>query len=141
MLQGTDWVSRDPHRSGAAARSPSWHTAVRGDRGPAAHHRGYQVIQQLPGIGPVPAAAIIAGIGDVTRFNNTGELLLGRPDPASASPAPWCSTACATGRSAACSKTPKTQQAYQEQDTPVTHARTQAEPGKLPSTWPHSLQG
>ena len=30
----------------------------------------------------MPAAAIIAGIGDVTRFDNTGELLLGRPDPA-----------------------------------------------------------
>jgi transposase len=29
--------------------------------------RGYQVIQQLPGIGPVLAAVIIAEIGDVTR--------------------------------------------------------------------------
>jgi len=31
-----------------------------------AQHRGYRVIQQLPGIGPVLAAAIIAEIGDVT---------------------------------------------------------------------------
>ena len=34
--------------------------------------RGYQVIQQLPGIGPVLAAIIIAEIGDVTRFKNAG---------------------------------------------------------------------
>jgi len=30
--------------------------------------RGYQVIQQLPGIGPVLAAVIVAEAGDVTRF-------------------------------------------------------------------------
>jgi transposase len=36
--------------------------------------RGYQVIQQLPGIGPVLAAVIIAEIGDVTRFGNPGQL-------------------------------------------------------------------
>jgi transposase len=36
--------------------------------------RGYQVIQQLPGIGPVLAAVIIAEIGDVTRFRNAGQL-------------------------------------------------------------------
>jgi transposase len=36
--------------------------------------RGYQVIQQLPGIGPVLAAVIIAEIGDVTRFGNAGQL-------------------------------------------------------------------
>src|SRR6266536_598961 len=36
--------------------------------------RGYQVIQQLPGIGPVLAAVIIAEIGDVTRFSNAGQL-------------------------------------------------------------------
>jgi transposase len=36
--------------------------------------RGYQVILQLPGIGPVLAAVIIAGIGDVTRFRSTGQL-------------------------------------------------------------------
>jgi transposase len=36
--------------------------------------RGYQVIQQLPGIGPVLAAVIIAEIGDVTRFRNPGQL-------------------------------------------------------------------
>ena len=39
-----------------------------------AGHRGYQVIQQLPGIGPVLAAVIIAEIGDVTRFKNAGQL-------------------------------------------------------------------
>jgi transposase len=36
--------------------------------------RGYQVIQQLPGIGPVLAAVIVAEIGDVTRFQNAGQL-------------------------------------------------------------------
>ena len=36
--------------------------------------RGYQVIQQLPGTGPVLAAVITAEIGDVTRFSNAGQL-------------------------------------------------------------------
>jgi transposase len=36
--------------------------------------RGYQVIQELPGIGPVLAAVIIAEIGDVTRFGTAGQL-------------------------------------------------------------------
>jgi len=36
--------------------------------------RGYQVIQQLPGIGPVLAAVIVAEIGEVTRFNNAARL-------------------------------------------------------------------
>jgi len=36
--------------------------------------RGYQVIQQLPGIGPVLAAVIVAEIGDITRFKNAGQL-------------------------------------------------------------------
>jgi len=36
--------------------------------------RGYQVIQQLPGIGPVLAAVIVAEIGDITRFRNAGQL-------------------------------------------------------------------
>ncbi|HWG13101.1 MAG TPA: IS110 family transposase [Streptosporangiaceae bacterium] len=36
--------------------------------------RGYQVIQQLPGIGPVLAAVIIAEIGTVTRFGNAAQL-------------------------------------------------------------------
>src|SRR6266487_5082914 len=40
----------------------------------AAGDRGYQVIQQLPGIGPVLAAVIIAEIGDVTRFSNAAQL-------------------------------------------------------------------
>jgi transposase len=35
---------------------------------------GYQVIQQLPGIGPVHAAVIIAEIGDVTRFKPAARL-------------------------------------------------------------------
>ena len=36
--------------------------------------RGYQVIQQLPGIGPVLAAVIIAEIGDVHRFGSAAQL-------------------------------------------------------------------
>jgi transposase len=36
--------------------------------------RGYQVIQQLPGIGPVLAAVITAEIGDVTRFKTAAQL-------------------------------------------------------------------
>ena len=36
--------------------------------------RGYRVIQQLPGIGPVLAAVITAEIGDVHRFQNAGQL-------------------------------------------------------------------
>jgi transposase len=39
-----------------------------------AAHRGYRVIQQLPGIGPVLAAVIIAEIGDVTRFRTAAQL-------------------------------------------------------------------
>jgi transposase len=38
-----------------------------------AGYRGYRVIQQLPGIGPVLAAVIVAGIGDVTRFRSAGQ--------------------------------------------------------------------
>ena len=40
----------------------------------AAGDRGYQVIQQLPGIGPVLAAVITAEIGDVTRFGSAAQL-------------------------------------------------------------------
>ena len=36
--------------------------------------RGCQVIQQLPGIGPVLAAVITAEIGDVTRFRTAAQL-------------------------------------------------------------------
>jgi transposase len=36
--------------------------------------RGYQVIQQLPGIGPVLAAVIVAEIGDITRFRDAAQL-------------------------------------------------------------------
>ena len=39
-----------------------------------AGHRGYQVIQQLPGIGPVLAAVIVAEIGDVSRFRSAAQL-------------------------------------------------------------------
>src|SRR5215471_13042336 len=39
-----------------------------------AGHRGYQVIQQLPGIGPVLAAVIVAEIGDVRRFSTAAQL-------------------------------------------------------------------
>ena len=39
-----------------------------------AGHRGYRVIRQLPGIGPVLAAVIIAGIGDVHRFRRADQL-------------------------------------------------------------------
>jgi transposase len=47
-------------------------SAVIGDL--LAADRGYQVIQQLPGIGPVLAAVIIAEIGDVTRFGSAARL-------------------------------------------------------------------
>ena len=39
-----------------------------------AGHRGYQVIQQLPGIGPVLAAVIVAEIGEVSRFRSAAQL-------------------------------------------------------------------
>jgi transposase IS116/IS110/IS902 family protein len=39
-----------------------------------AAHAGYRVIQQLPGVGPVLAAVIIAEIGDVTRFRTAAQL-------------------------------------------------------------------
>jgi transposase len=39
-----------------------------------AGHRGYQVIRQLPGIGPVLAAVIVAEIGEVERFGNAAQL-------------------------------------------------------------------
>lgn len=39
-----------------------------------ASDRGCQVIQQLPGIGPVLAAVIVAEIGDVTRFRSAAQL-------------------------------------------------------------------
>jgi len=42
--------------------------------GVLAGDRGYQVIRQLPGIGPVLAAVIIAEIGDVTRFKTADRL-------------------------------------------------------------------
>ena len=39
-----------------------------------AHHDGYRVIQQLPGVGPVLAAVFIAEIGDVHRFTSARHL-------------------------------------------------------------------
>ena len=39
-----------------------------------ADHRGYHVIQQLPGIGPVLAAVIVAEIGEVSRFGSAAQL-------------------------------------------------------------------
>jgi transposase len=39
-----------------------------------AGQRGYQVIQQLPGIGPVLAAVIVAEIGEVRRFKKAAQL-------------------------------------------------------------------
>ena len=37
-------------------------------------HRGYQAIQQLPGIGPTLAAVFVAEIGDVHRFTDPAHL-------------------------------------------------------------------
>jgi transposase len=37
-------------------------------------HEGYRAIQALPGIGPVLAAVIVAGIGDIRRFPGPGQL-------------------------------------------------------------------
>src|SRR5256886_10850786 len=34
----------------------------------------YAAIRQLPGIGPVPGAVIVAEIGDVSRFGKPGQL-------------------------------------------------------------------
>ena len=45
-------------------------------------HQGYQAIQELPGIGPIIAAIMVAEIGDVNRFASPGHLgLLVRADP------------------------------------------------------------
>jgi hypothetical protein len=49
-----------------------------------AAHRGYQAIQQVPGIGPVLAAVFVAEIGDVHRFAGPGIVKIGmtrRLDP------------------------------------------------------------
>ena len=37
-------------------------------------HRGYQAIQQVPGIGPTLAAVFVAEIGDVHRFTDPAQL-------------------------------------------------------------------
>jgi transposase len=39
-----------------------------------AGHDGYRAVQQLPGIGPVPGAVIVAEIGDITRFRHPARL-------------------------------------------------------------------
>ena len=38
------------------------------------NHRGYQALQQVPGIGPVLAAVFVAEIGDVHRFDGPAKL-------------------------------------------------------------------
>ena len=63
----------------AAAGLPAHHRdrhAQPGDRGPASRllPRPTRWCGQLPGIGPVLAAVIVAGIGDVTRFPDAGPL-------------------------------------------------------------------
>ena len=45
-------------------------------------HRGYQAIQQVPGIGATLAAVFVAEIGDVHRFTDPAHLLVGWVDPA-----------------------------------------------------------
>ena len=48
-----------------------------------AGHDGYRAVQELPGIGPVLGAVIVAEIGDITRFRAPGPaVLVGRADPA-----------------------------------------------------------
>jgi transposase len=37
-------------------------------------HQGYRAVRALPGIGPVPGAVIVAGIGDISRFPRPAEL-------------------------------------------------------------------
>jgi transposase len=39
-----------------------------------ARHEGYRVIQQLPGVGPMLAAVLVAEIGDVHRFTSARHL-------------------------------------------------------------------
>ena len=39
-----------------------------------AGHDGYRAVQELPGIGPVLGAVIVAEIGDVTRFRHPARL-------------------------------------------------------------------
>jgi Transposase IS116/IS110/IS902 family len=65
--------------------------------------RGYQVIQQLPGIGPVLAAVITAEIGDVTRFSNAGQLCSWAGlTPATASPTPKSSAGMSPNKGRRC---------------------------------------
>jgi len=42
--------------------------------GQLAHHRGFQAIQAIPGVGPVLASVFVAEIGDVTRFSRPQKL-------------------------------------------------------------------
>ena len=39
-----------------------------------AGHDAYRAVRQLPGIGPVPGAVIVAEIGDITRFRHPARL-------------------------------------------------------------------
>jgi transposase len=43
-------------------------------RGRLRRHRGYQVVQTIPGVGPTLAAVFVAEIGDVTRFARPEQL-------------------------------------------------------------------
>jgi transposase len=48
-----------------------------------AGHDAYHAVQELPGIGPVLGAGIVAEIGDITRFRHPApDVQLGRADPA-----------------------------------------------------------
>jgi transposase len=42
-------------------------------------HRGYQAIQQVPGIGPTLAAVFVAEIGNVHRFTDPAHLCSWKP--------------------------------------------------------------
>src|SRR6478736_357469 len=45
------------------------------------NHRGYQALQQVPGIGPVLAAVFVAEIGDVHRFTSPAHLCTAATSP------------------------------------------------------------
>src|SRR4029078_8873747 len=55
------------------------------------NHRGYQALQQVPGIGPVLAAVFVAEIGDVHRFTSPAHLCSwARLTPSNDRPTPSC---------------------------------------------------
>ena len=84
-VHGQDWLDELPCRSRTQARSPRCGSspAPSRPRSPCwtrcsptcwTAMRGYRAIQQLPGIGPVLAAVIVAEIGDIRRFPGPGQL-------------------------------------------------------------------